>query len=138
MGETEALARTFAGHLAAQRFAEAFGMLAKDGTYTVIGTTPASGVYNGRDDLFARLVPVLSGFSEPPVVTFEEPIVQGDRAVLVGSGRGIGPTGVYEQPHYAFVMRAADGAFAEITEFMDTQMLQSAVFGTADGTVPLC
>ncbi|WP_404477090.1 nuclear transport factor 2 family protein [Novosphingobium sp. BL-52-GroH] len=129
MKDTERLAREFGEHIAGLRFPDAFGMLADDGLYTVIGTTPASGLYHGPRDLLERLVPLLADFVEPPVVTFEDPIVQGDRAVLLGSGRGVGPTGPYDQPHYAFVMKVSDGRIVEIVEFMDTMMLQSAVFG---------
>lgn len=129
MEDAQGLARRFGELLLQLRFQEAFGLLADDGVYTVIGTTPASGVYRGPKDLIARLVPLLSDFVEPPVLRFEEPIVQGDRAVLLGSGRGVGPTGPYDQPYYAFVMRAAGGRLVEVIEFMDTMMLQSAVFG---------
>lgn len=127
--DAERLAREFARLISEQRFPEAFGMLADEGRYTVIGSTPASGTYHGPGELKERLIPLLSGFVEVPKVTFEEPIVQGDRAVLVGGGYGIGPCGPYDQPHYAFVLRVTEGRIVEITEFMDTQMLQSAVFG---------
>jgi len=127
--DTRAVGRRFAERIAGLDFMAAFGMLADDGIYTVIGKTPASGQYHGRQDLFDRLIPVLSGFKSPPVLAFEEPIVDGDRVVLVAGGGGEGPRGPYDQPHYAFVMRVRGDEFSEITEFMDTGALESAVFG---------
>ena len=126
---TRETVQSFMDKITAVQFLDAFSMLAEDGTYTVIGTTPASGVYHGRKDLFDRLIPVLAGFVVPPTLTWKAPIIDGDRAVLLASGTGVGPTGPYEQPHYAFVVRVKDGEFAEVTEFMDTMMLESAVFG---------
>jgi uncharacterized protein len=129
MSDTRTVAKRFAERIAALDFLAAFGMVAADGTYTVIGKTAASGAYHGAQDIIARLVPVLSGFKAPPVLAFEEPIVDGDRAVLVAGGSGEGPTGPYDQPHYAFVMRVRGEEIVEMTEFMDTGALESAVFG---------
>jgi ketosteroid isomerase-like protein len=110
-------------------FLGAFGMLSLDGKYVVIGTTPLSRVYNGRDDLLSNLVPALSGFKVAPQLQFDMPIIEGDRVVLLGKGSGEGPRGPYDQPYYAFVMRIRGEEISEIIEFMDTGMLESAVFG---------
>ncbi|QUT06821.1 nuclear transport factor 2 family protein [Sphingobium phenoxybenzoativorans] len=127
---TEATAREFMKRLADQNFMGAFEMLSEDGTYTVIGTTPVSRTYYGRRDLLENLVPVLGDFREAPALSFQDPIIAGDRAVILGGGSGIGPTGPYDQPYYAFVTRIAGGEFKDIIEFMDTGMLTTAVFGS--------
>lgn len=129
MTDTRGVAKLFGQRLAALDFGTAFRMVADDGIYTVIGKTAASGPYYGSDDILARLVPVLSGFKSPPALVFEEPIVDGDRAVLLAGGSGEGPKGPYDQPHYAFVLRIRGEEIIEITEFMDTGALESAVFG---------
>lgn len=129
MSNTRKVSETFMKRIAALDFLGAFGMLAEDGTYTVIGKTAASGVYNGRKDLFERLIPVLADFKSPPLLKWQEPVIEGDRAVLIGGGTGEGPTGPYDQPHYVFVTRVRGDGFSEITEFMDTTMLETAVFG---------
>jgi len=121
--------QTFTQRLAQGEFVKAFSMLGDAAPYTVIGTTSASRIYNGRDDVLKNLVPVLSTFQVAPSLTFDEPIISGNRAVILGGGSGIGPTGPYDQPHYAFVTRVGDGIFESITEFMDTAMLETAVFG---------
>jgi ketosteroid isomerase-like protein len=129
MSNTRELAETLARAFEELRFADGFSMLAEDGTYTVIGTTKVSGTYYGRSDVFARLVPVLSTFTSPPALKFSNIVVDGDRAVLLASGEGNGPTGPYHQPYYAFSIRVSKGEIVEIVEFMDTTMLDTAVFG---------
>ncbi len=129
MSDTRELAEKLARAFQELRFIDGFSMLAEDGTYTVIGTTKVSGTYHGRSDLLTRLVPVLSTFTSPPTLTFSNIVVDGDRAVLLASGTGTGPTGPYHQPYYAFSIRVAKGEIVEIVEFMDTTMLDTAVFG---------
>ena len=129
MTDTREVADKFIERIEGLNFLDAFGMLAADGRYTVIGKTKASRTYNGRQDLFDNLIPLLSTFVEPPLLKFDRPIVDGDRAVLTAKGAGKGPTGPYDQPYYAFVTRVRGDEFAEIIEFMDTAMLESAVFG---------
>jgi ketosteroid isomerase-like protein len=129
MSDTRELAEKLARAFEELRFIDGFSMVAEDGTYTVIGTTKVSGTYHGRSDLLTRLVPVLSTFTAPPALKFSNIVVDGDRAVLLASGEGNGPTGPYHQPFYAFSIRVANGEIAEIVEFMDTTMLDTAVFG---------
>jgi len=127
--DTRQVALDFIQKIEARHFLDAFSKLAADGIYIVIGKTPASRVYHGRQDVFDNLVPVLSTFIEAPVLKFQDPIVDGDRVVMLASGKGVGPTGPYDQPYYAFSAKVRGNEFSEITEFMDTAMLETAVFG---------
>jgi ketosteroid isomerase-like protein len=127
--DTRRVATQFATAVEEGRFLDAFGMIAEDGTYTIIGTTQASGTYRGRAEVLGRLIPILSGFIAPPALKFSHILVDGDRAVLLGKGAGVGPTGPYEQPYYAFSLRIGDQEVFEIVEFLDTTMLDTAVFG---------
>lgn len=129
MADTRKIVQTFIDHIHASRFVEAFSMLNEDGKYTVIGTTPASGTYHGRADLFARLLPVLGTFKVPPTLKFGDVVVDGDKAALRASGAGVGPTGDYAQPYYVFFATVKGEGFAEIIEHLDTAMLETAAFG---------
>jgi uncharacterized protein len=122
-------AKQFIERIEALDFLKAFRMLASDGRYIVIGTTAVSRIYRGRQDVFDNLIPVLATFKEPPKLTFQEPIIDGDRAVLLANGKGRGPTGPYDQPYYAFVTRVSGNEFAEIIEFADTVMIETAILG---------
>jgi ketosteroid isomerase-like protein len=126
---TREIAEKFISKIESLNFLEAFGMVAADGQYIVIGTTKASRTYHGRQDLFDNLIPVLSTFREPPKLQFDKPIIDGDRAVLLAKGSGIGATGPYDQPYYAFITRVRGEAFAEIIEFADTVMIETGIFG---------
>jgi len=127
---TRKVIQRFMDNIESLKLVEAFGMFAEDGTWTLIGKTPASRTYKGRKELFEVLLPMLGGFQQPPHVKFSTPIVEGDRAVILGAGRGIGPTGVvYDQPHYAWVTRVRGEEIAEIVEFLDTCELEIAGFG---------
>ncbi|OYY74777.1 MAG: hypothetical protein B7Y43_19440 [Sphingomonas sp. 28-62-20] len=130
MTSTKAVVGEFMRRLEAIDFAGAFGMLAEDGCYTIVGQTPASRTYVGAREVLETLVPALATFAHPPKLTFSTPIIEGDRAVLLAAGRGVGPTGiVYDQPHCAFVTRVRDDQLVEIVEFVDTAMLEIAFFG---------
>lgn len=129
MSEAREIAKKFATAVEEQRFLDAFNLISETGTYTVIGTTKASGTYHGRSDVLNRLVAILAGFVVPPQVKFAHIVVDQDRAVLIGAGQGVGPTGPYEQPNYAFSLRVGNGEIEEIVEFLDTTMLDTAVFG---------
>jgi len=129
--ETEDVAKKFAACVEQLRFEEAFSLLDDNGRYVVIGTTPVSRVYHGRQDLLDNLIPALSSFKEPPQVRFNEIVIDGNRAVLLGSGSGVGPMGRYDQPYYAFVLKVEGGKCSEIIEFLDTQMLHSALYGNS-------
>jgi ketosteroid isomerase-like protein len=129
MAETRKVIETFIAHVEAGRFVEAFSMLNEDGTYTVIGATPASGTYRGRADLFTRLLPLLGTFPTPPTLKFGEIVADGDKGAFRASGAGVGPTGPYNQPYYIWYVRVQDGGFAEMIEFLDTVALETAGFG---------
>ncbi len=117
-------------HLTALRLMDAFAMLAKHGTYTVIGSTAISRTYNGPEDLATNVPPLMAGFEQFPEITFQKPIVDGDRAFLLGQALGgRGPSGPYDQPHLGFFIRTDAESIVEIIEFVDTCMLETGVFG---------
>lgn len=121
--------RRYIDHFENQRYAEALGMLSETGRYILIGKTGASGVYDGREDLFERLIPLLGAFKEPPRLKFEPEIVDGNRAAIRASGTGLGAYGPYEQPYYTWIVEVEGDGFSEMIEFIDTVELECAIFG---------
>jgi uncharacterized protein len=126
---TRSVVQRFVDHFVAGRIVEGLSVLNEDGLYTIIGTTPASGVYRGRQDLLDRLLPSLQSFVAPPVFTVSEIIVEKDRGVVLASSNGQGQYGPYRQPHYAFVTRVVGDGFAEVVEFNDTVAIETALYG---------
>lgn len=116
--------------LCAQKFAEAFDLLSDDANYRIIGTTAVSAPMKGRETVKATLVPALASFQKAPKLTLHEMIVDGNRAVGLASGHGLGPTGLpYSQPHYAMVLRVENGRVTDVVEFADTVAVEVALLG---------
>jgi ketosteroid isomerase-like protein len=129
MPDTREIAQRYIDFIAALKFSEAFEMLAPDARYRIIGKTPFSQTYS-RADLLNVLVPGMAKFKQPPTLTFQELIVEGNRAVALASGHGIGPTGLpYDQPHYAMVLRIENGLVTDVVEFLDTVEIETQIMG---------
>jgi ketosteroid isomerase-like protein len=128
--DTRKIATAFFERMAANQFAEAFEMMDENVIYTVIGSTPISGVFKGKKDLFERLIPALGKFKDPVNVTVKEYIVEGDRAVVLTAGVGEAPFGHYVQDPCVFVLRVRDGRIIDLLEFVDTVMLETRMFGS--------
>lgn len=130
MSETREVAQRYMNLLCAQKFAEAFDVLAPDASYRIIGTTAISNPMKGRDLIKSVLVSALASLREPLKLEFKELIVEGNRAVGLASGSGVGPTGLlYEQGHYAMVLRIENGQVQDVLEFMDTVAVEVALLG---------
>lgn len=128
--DTRKTAQEYMDRLSAGHFDKAFDLIAENGSYTIIGTTPLSTPMHGRQAVKAALVPALASFQIPLEITCHEIIVDGHRAVGLASGRGVGPTGQpYSQPHYAMVLRIENGLIQSVVEFMDTVAVETAVLG---------
>jgi uncharacterized protein len=126
--DTRIVVQRFVDHFLAGRIVEGLSVLNEDGVYTIIGTTPVSGVYPGRQDLLDRLLPSLQMFSHHRF-SLSDIIVEKDRAVVLASNNGEGPYGPYMQLHYAFVTRVAGDGFAEVIELNSTVAIEKALCG---------
>ena len=126
---TRALVQKFVDHVEAARFEEAYRLLNPDGRFILTGQTPVSGTYIGRDDIFNRLAPKLSGFTVRPTIKFSDVVVDGDKAFLRAVGKGEGTYSPYEQPFYGYYLRMEGDGLAEIIEYLDTVQLEVALYG---------
>lgn len=127
--KTRALADRFVEYVSTARFEDAYRLLNQDGVFVLTGQTPVSGVYKGLDDIFARLAPALSGYTERPKITFTDVLVDGDKAFLRASGIGRATYGVYRQPYYGYYLRAEGDGLAEMVEYFDPFQIEAAFFG---------
>jgi hypothetical protein len=126
---TQALAKQFVEYVETQEFEKAYRLLNSNGRFILTGQTKASGVYNGLDDIFARLAPALAGFTERPKIKVSDMVVDGDKVFIRAVGVGAGAFGPYEQPYYGYFLRAEGEGLAEIIEYLDPVQLEVAVFG---------
>jgi hypothetical protein len=120
---------TFYEKLARGDMAGVMALYAPDIVYTMTGTTPVSGTYHGLDEIREKLlVPIFSRLRDL-VLTPDELIADGERVVALARGEAKTTSGAPYRNRYAFVFRVRGGAIAEVTEFLDTALVETALFG---------
>lgn len=106
-----------------------WALYAPDLTYTVTGTTPLSGTFRGLDEIREKLfVPVFSKVKEL-VLTPDRLIVDGGTVVALVRGQGKTADGKPYANRYAFVFEVRDGKITEVTEFLDTALVETTLYG---------
>ena len=96
--------------------------------WRMIGTTAWSGVYTGkaaiRRDLLA---PLMAQFADRYVNVADAIIAEGDTVVVECRGKVTTKTGKRYDNTYCWVLRMRDGKIAALTEYMDTQLVATAL-----------
>ncbi|HLK12821.1 MAG TPA: nuclear transport factor 2 family protein [Candidatus Binatia bacterium] len=104
------------------------GSFTDDVRYTVIGALPLSGTFVGRDQILGRLLgPLMAALDGP--LRFAVDTLFGDGDLVAMQGRGFARTkaGRRYDNTYCFVFRFRGGAVAEITEYLDTELVRAAL-----------
>jgi hypothetical protein len=127
--KTRSLANKFVEYVESANFEEAYRLLNPDGRFILTGQTPASGMYIGLEDIFTRLAPALSGFTERPEIKISDVVVDKDKVFIRAVGEGVGTYGPYNQPYYGYFLRAEGEGLSEIIEYLDPVQLEVALFG---------
>jgi ketosteroid isomerase-like protein len=114
----------------ADRPESALALLAPDAVWTTMGTTPLSGTYRGAaafaEGLLAPFAELANGYK----LVVDEIFGEGERVAALAHGEGGDTrTGVPYRNHYAFVMRVRSGRITEVVEYMDTVMVETALYG---------
>ncbi len=101
-----------------------FDLVADDVTWTVIGSTPASGVFRSKkavvDQAFRPLLERLDG---PLQTRFIDVAAEGDKVFLRFKSAGVAKTGLHYDQVYCFAMVMRDGRITEIVAYLDTHLL---------------
>ena len=109
----------------------ALDLLANDMTWTLTGTTPLSGTYRGkdsvRDDFFGKVMQQVD-HDAPLEINVIELIAEGDKVVARTEGRVTGKYGPYNNT-YCHVFTVTDGLIRANMEFLDTVLVEQALFG---------
>ena len=105
--------------------------LADDVQWTIIGSTELSGVYHGKrevtDNLLARL---RARLATPITFTVERFIADGEYVVMQARGQATAVTGLPYNNTYCIVARIVNGQIREMTDYIDTELITRALFGT--------
>ena len=108
-----------------------FALIADDITWRNIGSTKFSGTFEGKQALMENLLGPLFGQLKAGIAsTIDGLIAEGDRVVALTQGQAETHDGTPYNNTYCQVIRIADGKIAEVTEYMDTALID-AVFGKA-------
>ena len=102
--------------------------LADDFCWTIPGTTKWSRTYRGkrvvRDEL---MKPLFAKFADQYTNTALRFIAEGEHVVVECRGRVTTKTGKPYHNVYCWVCRVADGKLLEVMEYMDTELLTTAL-----------
>ena len=99
--------------------------MADDFVWRIIGTTAWSGEYIGKADVCERLLKALySQFVAPSSITVTRILADGDYVVVQCNGDATTISGEPYRNTYCLVIRMADGQLREMTEYMDTALVE--------------
>ncbi len=98
--------------------------MADDFVWRITGSTSWSGEYVGKAEVRERLFkPLYAQFTAPTHITATRILADGDYVVAECKGDATTLTGERYANTYCFVMRLADGKLKELTEYMDTALV---------------
>lgn len=103
--------------------------LADDIEWTIIGSTPLSGTYKGKQAVLEGIFGALRARLEGPVsFEFDRFIEEGQYVVMQARGRATAVGGAPYNNTYCIVARIVDGEIREMTDYIDTELINAALF----------
>jgi ketosteroid isomerase-like protein len=107
-----------------------FALFADDIVYHLKGTMSLSGSYRGKQSIAEDFfIPWRKQIDGNLIVTVDELIGEGDRVVALGRGKAKTIFGLPYNNDYAFVFRVRNGKIAEVIEYLDTVLVETAAYG---------
>lgn len=98
--------------------------MAEDFVWRMIGSTAWSGEYVGKTNVQERLFkPLYAQFIAPLKITPKRILADGDYVVVQCEGDATTLSGMRYSNMYCFVIRMREGKFCELTEYMDTALV---------------
>jgi len=105
-----------------------FDLISDDITWTNIGTTSLSGTFRGKEELTEKLLgPLFGQLKQGIATTVHRLIAEKDYVVAHTSGTAETLEGQPYNNTYCWIIKIRDGKFAEVTEFMDTELITSTL-----------
>lgn len=102
--------------------------LADDFRWHLGGSTKWSGTYEGKAAVLNDLIrPLFAQFADQYTNTAHRFIAEGDHVVVECRGRVTTKAGKPYNNAYCWVCRIADGKLQELTEYMDTELVATAL-----------
>ena len=103
--------------------------LADDVEWTIIGSTALSGTSRGKQQVIDKLLkPILARLADGPIVFQPERfIAEGEYVVMQAKGRATALSGKPYNNTYCIVCRIVDGKVKELVDYVDTELITSAL-----------
>ncbi len=102
--------------------------MADDFCWTITGTTPWSKTYDGKQTVLNDLMqPLFSQFADRYTNTAQRFIAEDDYVVVECRGRVTTKAGKPYNNAYCYVCRMAGGKMRELTEYLDTELVATAL-----------
>ena len=102
--------------------------LAENFRWTLTGTTKWSKTYEGKRAVIDELLrPLFAQFSDRYTNTAHRFVAEGDCVVIECQGRVTTKSGKPYHNSYCWICRIADGKLQELTEYMDTALVATAL-----------
>jgi ketosteroid isomerase-like protein len=99
--------------------------MAEEFLWRIIGSTAWSGEYVGKDDVRERLLrPLYAQLAAPPRITPIRVLADEDYVVVQCEGEATTQAGERYANTYCLVIRMQDGMMRELTEYMDTALVE--------------
>jgi uncharacterized protein len=103
-------------------------LLAEEVTWTNIGSTKYSGRFEGKQALIENLLGRVFGQLEAGIFsTIENIIAEGDFVVVQSRGEARTTSGRPYDNQYCHVFRLQEGQILEVTEYLDTQLVNDVL-----------
>jgi uncharacterized protein len=108
-----------------RRFIES---LAEDFYWTITGTTAWSGTYRGKEAVRTKLLqPLFAQFADRYTNALHRIVAEGDCVVVECRGKVTTKAGKPYNNTYCWVCRIVDGRLTELTEYLDTELVTTAL-----------
>lgn len=102
--------------------------MADDFSWTVTGTTKWSKKYAGKSVVLGELFGTLTSRMDGRIKTIPDRfIAEGELVVVEAHGSNTTKSGKPYNNRYCFVFRVSDGKLKEVTEYLDTELVSSAL-----------
>ena len=103
--------------------------LADDVEWTIIGSTALSGTSRGKQQVIDKLLkPIRARLADGPIVFQPERfIAEGEYVVMQAQGRATALSGKPYNNTYCIVCRIVDGKVKEMVDYIDTELITSAL-----------
>jgi ketosteroid isomerase-like protein len=102
--------------------------MADDFCWHMTGRTAWSGSYRGKQQVRERLLaPLMAQFADRYTSTATRIVAEGDIVVVECQGRVTTHAGQPYHNRYCMVIRMEDGLMKELTEYLDTALVESAL-----------